>query len=189
LVNAMDTKLIISRLESFEGRVPHMYVCTGGEVTIGIGHAIQTPAAAPLLKWSVDGRPATDDEIRSGYARVAAAGKGHTAVFYAPLSPCRMADADIDALVSGDVEKFEASLATALPNWSRYPAPAQAALFDMAFNLGLGGLKKFPNMLAAVDAGQWDAAAAQCHRQGIAETRNQQTAELFRRAALAGTAE
>ena len=30
---------------------------------------------------------------------------------------------------------------------------------------------------------QWEAAADQCHRQGIAEVRNQQTAELFRQAA------
>jgi hypothetical protein len=54
----------------------------------------------------------------------------------------------------------------------------------MAFNLGLAGLKKYPSMLAAVDAGQWDVAAAQCHRKGINEDRNQQTADLFRQAAL-----
>jgi GH24 family phage-related lysozyme (muramidase) len=94
-----------------------------------------------------------------------------------------MADADIDALVSSDVHNFETALAAALPHWGTYPAPAQAALFDMAFNLGLGGLKKFPHLLAAVDAGQWEVAAAQCHRQGISETRNQQTADLFRQAA------
>ena len=179
----MDPALVIPRLESFEGRVPYMYVCTGGEVTIGIGHAIQTPADALQLTWSTDGRPATAAEIQAGYASVAAAGKGRVASAYAPLSQCRMADADIDALVSGYVDEFETSLAAALPNWKRYPAPAQAALFDMAFNLGLGGLKKFPHLLAAVDAGQWDVAAAQCHRQGIAEIRNQQTADLFRQAA------
>jgi len=78
---------------------------------------------------------------------------------------------------------FEASLAAVLPNWSTYPAPAQAALFDMAFNLGLGGLMKFHQLLAAVDGGQWSVAAAQCHRQGIAEIRNQQTAALFLQAA------
>jgi GH24 family phage-related lysozyme (muramidase) len=53
----------------------------------------------------------------------------------------------------------------------------------MAFNLGIGGLMKFHNMLVAVNAGQWDVAAAQCHRQGIGEARNQQTAALFLQAA------
>ena len=38
-------------------------------------------------------------------------------------------------------------------------------------------------MMAAVNAGQWDVAAAQCHRTGIGEPRNQQTAALFQQAA------
>ena len=42
----MDSSLVIPRVEKFEGRVPLMYRCTGGEVTIGIGHAIQSPADA-----------------------------------------------------------------------------------------------------------------------------------------------
>src|ERR1035437_9519766 len=55
----MDASLVIPRLESFEGRVPYMYRCTGGKVTIGIGHAIETPADALNLPCSIDGRPAT----------------------------------------------------------------------------------------------------------------------------------
>jgi GH24 family phage-related lysozyme (muramidase) len=179
----MDSSLVIPRVEKFEGRVPHMYRCTGGEVTIGIGHAIQTPADALTLAWSIDGRPATAAEIQAGYASVAAAQIGLVAKAYAPLSQCRIADSDIDALIAADVTRFETSLAAALPNWNTYPAPAQEALFDMAFNLGLGGLQKFPSLLAAVDAGQWDVAAAQCHRKGIGESRNQETAALFLQAA------
>jgi GH24 family phage-related lysozyme (muramidase) len=60
----MDAPLVISRLESFEGRVPYLYLCTGGEVTVGIGHAIQTPADVLQLTWSIDGRPATAVEIQ-----------------------------------------------------------------------------------------------------------------------------
>ena len=184
----MDPSLVIPRLESFEGRVPYMYRCTGGKVTVGkvtvgIGHAIETPAGALNLTWSIDGRPATGAEIQADYANVAAARIGLVAQAYAPLTEARMADADIDALIASDVASFETSLAATLPNWNTYPAPAQAALFDMAFNLGLGGLRKFPHLLAAVDAGQWDVAAAQCHRQGISEVRNQQTAALFLQAA------
>ena len=179
----MDPSLVIPRLESFEGRVPHMYRCTGGKVTIGIGHAIETPADALTLTWSTNGRPATGAEIQADYAQIAAAQMGLVAKAYAPFTQSRMADADIDALIAADVTSFETSLATALPNWNTYPEPAQAALFDMAFNLGLGGLKKFPHLLAAVDAGQWTVATAQCHRQGIGEVRNQQTAALFLQAA------
>jgi GH24 family phage-related lysozyme (muramidase) len=179
----MDNTLVIPRVQSFEGRVRYMYKCTGGEVTIGFGHAIENPADAPKLTWSINGRPATDDEVLADYASVAAVAKGPAATFYANLTQCRMADSDIDALLAADITRFEALLAGAFPNWNTYPESAQEALFDMAFNLGIGGLKKFTHMLAAVDAGQWAVAAAQCHRQGIGETRNQQTAALFLQAA------
>jgi lysozyme len=179
----MDTAFVISRLENFEGREPHMYQCTGGKVTIGIGHAIETPADALTLTWSIDGQPAAGDEIQADYASVAAAQKGLVAKAYAPLTQSRMADADIDALISSDVTSFEAKLAARLPNWNAYPAPAQAALFDMGFNLGPEGLMKFHQLLAAVDAGDWATAAAQCHRMGIGDDRNQQTAALFLQAA------
>jgi GH24 family phage-related lysozyme (muramidase) len=180
----MDPALVIPRVEKFEGRVPHMYRCTGGKVTIGIGHAIETPAEAVLLTWSIDGRPATAAEIQADYARVAAAQLDLLAKAYAGLSQCRMSDPDIDALIAADVTRFTASLAARLPNWSTYPVPAQAALFDMAFNLGLDGLMGgFPHLLAAVDAGQWNVAADQCHRRGIGESRNQETAAMFLQAA------
>ena len=179
----MDPSLVVPRIESFEGRLHHMYLCTGGKVTIGIGHAIEAPADALKLTRSINGRSATGPEIQADYAKVAAARKDLAARAYAPLTQSRMADADIVTLIAADVACFEASLAAALPNWNTYPAPAQAALFDMAFNLGLGGLKKFPHLLAAVDAGQWAVAAAQCHRQGISDGRNQQTAALFLQAA------
>jgi GH24 family phage-related lysozyme (muramidase) len=160
-----------------------MYRCTGGEVTIGIGHAILKAADALTLTWSVNGSPATDDQIAADYAAVDAAPIGHVASAYAHLTQCRMADSDIDALIQADLTRFESQLAAALPNWNTYPEPVQEALFDMGFNLGIGGLLHFPSMLAAVNAGQWNVAASECHRRGISEARNQQTAALFMQAA------
>jgi lysozyme len=178
----MDTKLILSRLEKFEGRIRHMYVCTGGEVTIGIGHAIQNPNDAVQLSWMLNGRKALADEIRADFSKVAAAPKGLAANGYASLSSIRMDDANIDALAAADVVRFSTGVAAALPNWERYPACVQAALFDMAFNLGIVGLQKFKKLIAACDRGDWAAAAEECHRQGIGENRNQETAALFRQA-------
>jgi GH24 family phage-related lysozyme (muramidase) len=178
----MDTNLILARLEKFEGRIRHMYVCTGGEVTIGIGHAIQTPNDAVQLSWTIDGRAALADEIRADYSKVAAAPKGLAAGGYASLSRIRMSDATIDSLAAADVVRFASGVAAALPNWDRYPACVQAALFDMAFNLGVAGLLKFKKLIAACDQSQWDTAARECHRQGIGEGRNQETEALFRQA-------
>jgi GH24 family phage-related lysozyme (muramidase) len=66
----MNPSNVIPRVERFEGRVPYMYRCTGGEVTIGVGHAILTSAAAPGLTWSIGRRPSTDVDIPADYAPV-----------------------------------------------------------------------------------------------------------------------
>jgi GH24 family phage-related lysozyme (muramidase) len=174
----MDPDDVVARLEKFEGRVPYMYLCTGGEVTIGIGHAIPSPADAGQLPWQTS--PAS---AQSDFAAVAAASKGLVAAHYSSLTTCRMNDDAISQLAAADVQRFTGLLAANFTNWNNYPAPVQAALFDMAYNLGVGGLKKFHNLLAAVDAGDWETAAQQCHRMGISDTRNQETAALFRQAA------
>lgn len=178
----MDTSLIVARLEKFEGRIGHMYRCTGGEVTVGIGHAILSAADAPALTWNIDGRPATPGEIDADYARVVAEPVGRIASYYKPFSQCRMTDGVIDALAAADITRFSALVAAALPKWNSYPDCVQAALFDMAFNLGVAGLLKFKKLIAACDAANWEAAAGECHRRGIAEFRNQETAELLRQA-------
>ena len=178
----MDREFVIKRLRAFEGCIPHMYRCTGGEVTIGVGHAIQAAADAANFSWRIGERPATAAEILADYGRIAGAEMGMRASGYAGMTQCRMADPDMDRLCLEDVDRFTARLEAALPNWNKYPPQAQAALFDMAFNLGLGGLLKFHKLLAAVDAGDWETAAKECHRQGIGEDRNRQTAELFKQA-------
>jgi lysozyme len=174
----MDRVAVVARLKKFEGCVSNMYRCTGGEVTIGVGHAIPNSGEASRLSWNMGGAAAD-------FERVAAAPKGMPASAYAGLTQCRMSSGDIEALVEADVQSFEAQLGAALPRWTSYPAPVQEALFDMAFNLGLGGLKKFRRMLAAIDAGDWNTAAAQSHRQGIGAGRNQEIASLLRSASPA----
>jgi len=183
----MDQAAVVARLRKFEGCVSNMYLCTGGEVTIGVGHAIPSPVAASSLTWDIDGAAAAPAQAAADFERVAAAPKGMLASAYAGLTQCRMGDGDIEALVEADVQSFEAQLAATLPNWNSYPEPVQEALFDMAFNLGLGGLKKFPKMLQAIDAGDWNTAAAQSHRQGIGDARNQEIAALFQSASAAPT--
>lgn len=175
----MDTALVLARLNTFEGRIPYMYRCTGGEVTVGIGHAIPTADDAVKLSWMLGSRPATPDEVRADYARIAATPKGQVASAYAPLTTCRMPNGAIDTLVAGDIAIFTGKLAARLPNWNRYPECVQAALFDMGFNLGVDGLLKFHKMLAACAAADWKTTAAECHREGIGDDRNNQTAALI----------
>ena len=159
-----------------------MYRCTGGEVTIGIGHAIPSASDAARLSWEIAGQAATSGEAQTDFGKVAAAPKGQLATNYAALTQCRLSDEHIRSLVEADVQNFESRLAASFPKWSSYPEPVQEALFDMAFNLGIGGLQKFVKLLRAVDAGDWETAAQESQRQGIAQARNDATADLFRQA-------
>ncbi len=175
----MNRARVIARLKKFEGVVPHMYRCTGGEVTIGVGHAIAAVDEAAKLAWRAGGSAAAAEQARADFNRIADAVKGLPAPDYAHLTQCRMAEEDIDGLLAADIERFESHLAAALPQWPSYPETVQEALFDMGYNLGVAGLLKFQHLLAAVDAGQWAVAAGRCHRMGIGEARNQETADLL----------
>jgi GH24 family phage-related lysozyme (muramidase) len=175
----MNQQIVLERLKSFEGCVPYMYRCTGGEVTAGIGHAFLTSADAAGLQWQISGRPASPEEIAGDFEKVAAAPIGLVATHYEPLTECRLPDASVTSLAATDIERFEGALAKEFSQWPSYPEPAQEGIFDMAFNLGIAGLHKFPRFLAAVEAQNWEIAAAECHRQGISEVRNQAVASLF----------
>src|SRR5580658_6315759 len=127
----MNRASVIARLKEFEGYLSYMYRCTGGEVTIGAGHAIPAAADAGKLSWSIGGTRATPEQAQSDFAKVAAAPIGWVASGYENLTQCRMSADDIDALLLADVGLFEAKLAATLPRWASYPEAAQEALFDM----------------------------------------------------------
>jgi GH24 family phage-related lysozyme (muramidase) len=174
----MDRIAAAGRLKTFEGLTDYLYRCTGGVVTVGVGHAIPDAASALLLPWDA---PAA--QVETDFARVAAAAQGLPAARYQGLTRCRLSARSIDALLLADMEQFSAALTARFPAWNGYPEPAQQALFDMAYNLGVGGLLKFQRLLAACASGDWETAATQCHRGGIGDARNQETCALFRQAA------
>jgi GH24 family phage-related lysozyme (muramidase) len=176
----MDRAIVVQRLKKFEGSASYLYRCTGGEVTIGVGHAVFDVAHALQLPWS--GAPASA-AIAADFASVAAAEKGFPAPHYQGLTQCRLGDEAVDSVLQADIELFAKNLTTQLPEWTGYPEPAQQALFDMAYNLGVGGLLKFHKLLAACASGDWEAAATECRRGGIGDERNAETAALFRQSA------
>lgn len=180
----MNLESVKARLRRFEGSIPHMYKCTGDKVTIGVGHAMQDSDAACKLAWIVNGGSAAPAQVKADFAKVDAAAKGRVASSYASLTTCRLSSADIDRLMEEDIPSYAAQARKVVPDFDSLPEPAQEALFDMVFNLGQAGLSKFAKLLAAVAARDWQKAAAECHRKGIPDDRNDETVRLFR---LAGT--
>lgn len=58
-------------------------------------------------------------------------------------------------ILSDDVDRVIDQLDQHLPWWKKLNAPRQAALANMAFNLGISGLLRFTHMLNALQSGDW----------------------------------
>lgn len=169
-----------------EGRIPHMYLDTVGRVTLAVGHMIATAADSEQLSMQVrdTGAVATAAQIANDFNQVQSQQPGMAAGHYRQFTTLDMADADIDRLLDQDIAGMEAGVAAHFAAYPTFPEPAQDALLDMAFNLGVNGLlKKFPKLTAAAAAQDWNTCAAECKRVGISDDRNQKTKELFLQAA------
>jgi lysozyme len=67
---------------------------------------------------------------------------------------------EAEYLLSNDVDEVRAALRREFYWYTLLTGPRQDALADMCFNLGLAGLRRFSDTLAAVEAGRYEVAAA-----------------------------
>lgn len=70
-----------------------------------------------------------------------------------------LSDDEINYLFNNDVAKILAAFDASIPWWRSLEAPRQAVLIDMAFNMGIDGLMKWPNTLELVHNGDYAGAA------------------------------
>jgi GH24 family phage-related lysozyme (muramidase) len=184
----LDIRALCRELTRWEGSCRHMYVDTRGYVTTGVGNLLRDANAAAALPWvhRATGKPASAEEIRAAFRDVATLGAGHKAGFYERASDLVLPQAKIEQLAASRLEnEFLPGLRRLCPHFDDYPLPAQRALVDMAYNLGLGGLGKFPILLAACERGDFAAAAEACNRRSSRQERNDATRALFLEAASA----
>lgn len=185
-----DASKFLADLIRFEGSVSHMYRDTLGYVTVGVGNLVHDGLDAVSLPFLVDGdRRATPKEIGDDFLRVIALAKGMAASQYrAPHGPrVELSQASIDELLRHRLDReFLPGIHRLLADFDGYPAPAQSALVDIAFNCGVSGLSTFHHLLEACRKRQWSAAADSCHRKTSRVERNQWTAAKFLDAAKEG---
>ncbi len=176
---------IVRDFDRFEGRIAHMYLDTKGLVTVGVGKMLRSEAAALKLPFvrRGDGVRASPAEITADFRAVLAQPKGKLAGSYRKFTALDLTDVAVDELLKITVDGFEADLRARLPGYANAPAAAKAALLDMAYNLGTDGLLLYRNLKAAVVQGDWQRAAAESHRNGPSQERNDWTRAQFLAAA------
>jgi GH24 family phage-related lysozyme (muramidase) len=194
---SIDVRVFMADLHRWEGAHRFMYVDTRGYVTTGIGHLLKNADAALALPWQhkATGRLATGAEVRAVFGRVCEKwadykrenpnGKGMSAPKFEPVSDLVLPDGLATKLARDRLQgEFLPKLKDLFPSFDRYPIPAQRALVDMAYNLGVDGLrKKFPTFVAACRDGNFALAAKDSERSSSRKERNDATRSLLLEAA------
>jgi lysozyme len=123
---------IIQRLVFHEGCVLKPYRCSRGYLTIGVGRNLET-------------NPLTSEELKvcGDYKH----GITKNAAFY---------------LLRNDIHRVVEECKKKISFWSQLDNERQYALIDMVFQLGLGGVLKFRNMLKSMGVGNYKEAAEHC---------------------------
>ena len=173
-------------LVRFEGATTWMYRDTLGYVTVGIGNLVHDATEAGMLPFYVDGREATTGETQQDFLRVISLPKGMPAKFYRAPGPPRVEltnEGVSNLAVSRLKHEFMPGLARLFIGFDDLPRPAQSALVDLAWNLGISGLAQFSHLRDAVARQDWNAAAASCHVKTSRDERNDWRAAMFRSAA------
>ena len=163
-----------------------MYVDAYGNVATGIDHRLPNADAAIALPWRHRGTGvvATPSEIRTAFEQIRDQGPGHKTIAYRFASDLVVAAGVAVHLAAARIERdLLPGLRRLCRHFDRYPLPARRALVDMAYDLGLGGLAKFRNLVRACERGDFATASEHCHRRATRGIRNAATRNLFREAA------
>lgn len=181
-----DHSALKALLRSNEGEIPHLYLDSYGFVTIGVGHKFESRDELLLVEGWVcrtTRQPAASDQILAEWDNVIRVKSGLLAERYAEWTRLDLLPESIDHLLDRDIAEKELSVRMAFPPYTTFPAPAQDALLDMAFNLGVNGLvMKFPHLRAAAlsNPPDWQRCAAECRRAApVSDARNTATRNLF----------
>lgn len=179
----LDTATYLPKLEEFEGSYSYMYADTAGNVTVGVGKMLPNAAAAqklgfvrrpnPTAQPAVLAGPATPEDIQADFDSVNSQPAGKLASYYKQFTTLDLPDSEISSLLNTEVHACLSNVVASLPDFNSYPNEACAAIFDMAYNLGIGKLtSEFPIFCKAVKNKDWATAAKECERGGIGDTRN-----------------
>lgn len=170
-----------------EGVVPYPYLDVLGLVTVAIGNLIEPEASVLSLPFvRPDGTRASTAEISAAWRMVKScdcgkhdaslkcawpnkrspvdnrpclAHQGHLAAKH--LTSIRLTPEGVERLVYSKMTSMAEHLAIRFPNWRSMPADAQLATLSMSW--ACGEHFRFPKLEAALRAGDFAAAAAECH--------------------------
>ncbi|MGL6313454.1 hypothetical protein [Vibrio sp. WXL103] len=167
------------KLEEYENKVNHMYRCSKGKVTIGVGHMMPNYSAAQDVPFIFrdTGRLATSKEIKEEFTLISNSDLSldHRARAYRRHTKLIITDDVIDNLTEKHIQVFEKELKVVYgkKEFDSFPTDVKLALFDMIFNLGQTTLTNvFVNFNKHINNRDFHKAAEESNRPDVNPSRN-----------------
>lgn len=153
--------------ESHESRVPYLYLDLFRLVTTALGCKVDSIAEVQRLDFlKPDGKHASQFEIMAAWRRVKNdkdLDPKQGGAQYAALTDIRITPECQQILIDQRIRSTEATVKTYFPGWATLPADAQLLIMSMAWAMGPHfPAAKFPKFTTAVNADEWQTAAAEC---------------------------
>jgi len=179
--NDTEFASIYADLETYEAKIPYMYVDTNGHVTVGIGTMLPSVADAQRLAFNKpSGVRATAAEIKAEFERVQRAfAKNKAATAYHSPTSLTLTEDTIKELVRTHVDADRISLHNRYSDFYDFNLGIQVALHDMIYQLGSAGLGKYTTFNKAVNDKNWTKAADESNRKDANKARNDATKKAF----------
>jgi len=197
-LNAVVKMDFSKNIEFYEGRIPHLYLDTKGNVTVGVGHMVPNRMSMTNLtmyKKSANNAltlaTPTDKYAEYDTIKKQMFGRDFKAASFKKYTTLIMKDADINIHKEKHLQDFYIELSSYYSkkngfstNFDAMPTDVQKALLDMGFNLGLTKLKnQYIQMNTFIKQEKWADAGIQSGRMGIDASRNGYVKALFNAAA------
>jgi GH24 family phage-related lysozyme (muramidase) len=168
-----------------ENFVPHMYLDSEGNVTVGIGTLLSDAATAETLPFVKRGTnvAATSQEIKRDFNSVKNSVLTNTrAPGFRHLTNLDLSEAESEFKALTDMKDFIRIIRSSdnFPEFDSYPVAAKMGLLDMVYTSGAKGIREdFPVFTSAVRRRNWKLAAQESHRLQPSAKRNQTVGEVL----------
>lgn len=187
----LDINKVFESIIGHEGDIKYMYLDTAkpkSKVTIGYGKMLPSAEYAATIPFLIDGKSASANQIKQDWYTVYNSVSGinsYSASHFKEMTKVRITKETAKKLTLNHIKKNISDLRRIFPDFDSYPIPAQEAMLDMVYNLGIKGknIKSFPTLSKHIKDRNFVGAARESNRPQLSPTRNKHVKDLFLKAA------
>jgi len=135
MLSERELKIFRHKLGEYESAIPHMYLDSKGQVTVGVGHLIADVQSAQELSFITSkGIKATAKEIQIDFEAVKMQPGNRLASYYKQFTNLQLSAQEIDKLTNEHVDTFYKEIKQIYAGFDIFPSEAKLALLDLIYD-------------------------------------------------------